>query len=154
MNNSKPLSVLSIDWKTPQKLIRLSDGQILTVSVSSCVGDQDEVIERDGGYYVPCENGYAQLLPLYLRSDTLRCGGIVIPLKVKELETDQEYESFGQLSEFHYREGRFLLYLAVLFVWIFPAVLVWLIATNFEREFSEGSLTTEIQGKSQHEQRN
>jgi amino acid transporter len=37
-------------------------------------------------------------------------------------------------------ENSFLLYLAILFVWIFPSVLVWLIATNFEREFSEGPL--------------
>jgi GNAT superfamily N-acetyltransferase/predicted ATPase len=98
--------VISINWKSPLKLVHLSDGQILRVSVSSCVGELDEVVERDGRYFIPCLNGEAQLMPLYLRSDTLRCGGIVVPLKVKEIETEKEYESFKQLSEFHYRGQR------------------------------------------------
>lgn len=106
MHNSKRLRIASIDWKSPEKLVRLSDGQVLRVSVSSCVGENDEIIERDGGYFIPCLNGEAQLMPLYLKSDTLRCGGIVVPLKVKEIETQQEYESFQQLSEFHYRGHR------------------------------------------------
>jgi ABC-type phosphate/phosphonate transport system ATPase subunit/GNAT superfamily N-acetyltransferase len=136
MNNGKALTVASIDWKTPQKLIRLSDGQVLTVSVSSCVGHQDEIIERDGSYYVPCENGDAQLLPLYLRSDTLRCGGIVVPLKVKELETNQEYESFKQLSEFHYRghrlHGRTAVLIATTEFPLLPAVIGYIqLATPF-----------------------
>lgn len=136
MNNSRPLKVLSINWKTPQKLVRLSDGQKLTVSVSSCVGDQDNIIERDGGYYVPCENGEAQLLPLYLRSDTLRCGGIVVPLKVKEVETQQEYESFQQLSEFHYRghrlHGRTSILIATAAYPLLPAVMGYIqLATPF-----------------------
>src|SRR6266478_6640020 len=97
------LSVRSIRTKLPQKTVRLSDGEILSVSMSSCVGDSDEIVERGGHYYVRCINGEAQLLPLYVRSDTLRCGGIVIPLKIKEIETDKEYEGFQQLSEFHYR---------------------------------------------------
>jgi hypothetical protein len=80
------------------KIVRLSDGQTLTVSVSSCVGQGDDVIERDGGYFVPCLNGEAQLMPLYVRSETLRCGGIVVPLKIKEIETEHEYERFQKLG--------------------------------------------------------
>jgi ABC-type phosphate/phosphonate transport system ATPase subunit/GNAT superfamily N-acetyltransferase len=87
-------------------LIRLSDGQVLSVSVSSCVGENDEIVEKNGHYFVPCLNGLAQLLPLYLKPDTLRCGGIVVPLKIKEIETREEYDSFQQLSEFHYRGHR------------------------------------------------
>jgi GNAT superfamily N-acetyltransferase len=102
----KTLDVRAINWETPQKLVRLSDGQVLTVSVSSCVGDNDKVVEHNGKFLVPCVNGMAQLLPLYLRSDTLRCGGIVVPLKIKEIETQQEFASYQQLSEFHYRGHR------------------------------------------------
>lgn len=136
MNNSKPLRVLSINWKLPQKVVRLSDGQVLTVSVSSCVGQDDEIVERDGGYYVPCENGEAQLLPLYLKSDTLRCGGIVVPLKVKEVETGQEYQNFQQLSEFHYRghrlHGRTSVLIATTDYPLLPAVMGYIqLATPF-----------------------
>jgi ABC-type phosphate/phosphonate transport system ATPase subunit/GNAT superfamily N-acetyltransferase len=136
VNKSKPLRVLAIEWKSPQKLVRLSDGQVLTVSVSSCVGDKDEILERDGGYYVPCENGDAQLLPLYLKSDTLRCGGIVVPLKIKEVETQQEYESFQQLSEFHYRghrlHGRTSVLIATAEYPLLPAVMGYIqLATPF-----------------------
>src|SRR5437773_9614526 len=100
------LQVESINWKSPRKLIRLSDGQVLSLSVSSCVGEKDEIVERDGHYFVPCLNGDAQILPLYLKSDTLRCGGVVVPLKIKEIETEVEYQSFQQLSELHYRGHR------------------------------------------------
>ncbi len=136
MNDSNRLTVLSINWKSPQKLVRLSDGQVLTVSVSSCVGERDEIIERDGAYYVPCENGEAQLLPLYLKADTLRCGGIVVPLKIKEVETEQEYEGFQQLSEFHYRghrlHGRTSILIATAEYPLLPAVLGYIqLATPF-----------------------
>src|SRR6516225_9362323 len=131
-----PLQVASINWKSPQKIVRLSDGQTLNVSVSSCIGDNDEIVERDGTYTVPCLNGEAQLLPLYLRSDTLRCGGIVVPLKVKEIETTAEYDSFQQLSEFHYRghrlHGRTSALIATTEYPLLPAVLGYIqLATPF-----------------------
>jgi ABC-type phosphate/phosphonate transport system ATPase subunit/GNAT superfamily N-acetyltransferase len=136
MQNSKRLRILSINWKSPEKIVRLTDGQILRVSVSSCVGENDEIIERDGGYFVPCLNGEAQLMPLYLKSDTIRCGGIVVPLKVKEIETQQEYESFQQLSEFHYRghrlHGRTSVLIATTEYPLLPAVMGYIqLATPF-----------------------
>ncbi len=131
-----PLHVESIKWKSPQKLVRLSDGQVLSLSVSSCVGWDDEVVERDGRYFVPCRNGDAQILPLYLKPDTLRCGGVVVPLKIKEIETEQEYESFQQLSEFHYRghrlHGRTAVLIATTDYPLLPAVLGYVqLATPF-----------------------
>jgi ABC-type phosphate/phosphonate transport system ATPase subunit/GNAT superfamily N-acetyltransferase len=134
--SARPLMVQSINWQTPQKLVRLSDGQILTVSVSSCIGENDEVIERDGNFFVPCANGEAKLLPLYLGSDTIRCGGLVIPLKIKEIETESEYQSFQQLSEFHYRghrlHGRTSALIATTTFPLLPAVLGYIqLATPF-----------------------
>jgi ABC-type phosphate/phosphonate transport system ATPase subunit/GNAT superfamily N-acetyltransferase len=130
------LRVISIDWKTPLKLVRLSDGQTLQVSVSSCVGIGDEIIERDGGYFVSCLNGEAQVMPLYVKSETLRCGGIVVPLKIKEIETDHEYESFQKLSEFHYRghrlHGRTSVLIATTDYPLLPAVMGYIqLATPF-----------------------
>jgi len=157
------LQVESINWKSPRKLIRLSDGQILSLSVSSCVGEKDEVIERAGHYFVSCLNGVAQILPLYLKSYTLRCGGVVLPLKIKEIETEQEYESFRQLSEFHYRghglHGRTSVLIATTDYPILPAVLGYVqLATPFfmskcraaivDAAFSEGAVTWERWDKS------
>jgi ABC-type phosphate/phosphonate transport system ATPase subunit/GNAT superfamily N-acetyltransferase len=130
------LRVISIDWKSPLKMVRLSDGQTLQVSVSSCVGIGDEIIERDGGYFVSCLNGEAQVMPLYVRSETLRCGGIVVPLKIKEIETDHEYKSFQKLSEFHYRghrlHGRTSVLIATTDYPLLPAVMGYIqLATPF-----------------------
>jgi ABC-type phosphate/phosphonate transport system ATPase subunit/GNAT superfamily N-acetyltransferase len=130
------LRVISIDWKSPLKLVRLSDGQTLRVSVSSCVGIGDEIIERDGGYFVSCLNGEAQVMPLYVKSETLRCGGIVVPLKIKEIETAHEYESFQKLSEFHYRghrlHGRTSVLIATTDYPLLPAVMGYIqLATPF-----------------------
>ncbi len=130
------LQVKSINWKSPHKLVRLSDGQVLTLSVSSCVGWDDEIVVRDGRYLVQCLNGDAQILPLYLRSDTLRCGGVVLPLKIKEIETEHEYESFQKLSEFHYRghrlHGRTSVLIATTDYPLLPAVLGYVqLATPF-----------------------
>jgi len=130
------LRVISIDWKSPLKLVRLSDGQTLQVSVSSCVGIGDEIIERDGGYFVSCLNGEAQVMPLYVKSETLRCGGIVVPLKIKEIETEHEYQSFQKLSEFHYRghrlHGRTSVLIATTDYPLLPAVMGYIqLATPF-----------------------
>lgn len=107
--NERPLTGLSVNrvkWKTPRKEIRLSDGRVLPLSVSTCIGEGDEVISKDGNYAVRCQNGDAKVLPLYLAQDTLACGAIVIPVKIKEIETQQEFDAFQQLSEFHYRGQR------------------------------------------------
>lgn len=130
------VTVSTIRTKLPQKSIRLSDGENLSVSMSSCVGDRDEIVERGGRFYVQCINGEAQLLPLYVRSETLRCGGIVIPLKIKEVETNKEYEGFQQLSEFHYRghqlHGRTAVLIATTEYPLLPAVLGYIqLATPF-----------------------
>jgi hypothetical protein len=157
------LHVDSINWKSPRKLARLSDGQVLSLSISSCVGRKDEVTERDGCYYVSCLNGDAQILPLYLRSDTLRCGGVVIPLTVKEIETPHEYESFQQLSEFHYRghrlHGRTSVLIATTEYPLLPTVLGYVqLATPFfmskcrraiiDAPFSEGKVVWQRWDKS------
>lgn len=156
------LQVERIKWNSPHKEIRLSDGQILQVSVSSCIGENDEVVERDRAYFVPCLNGEAQLLPLYLRSDTLRCGGIVIPLKVKEIETEAEFASFAQLSGFHYRghtlHGRTSVLIATTEYPLLPGVLGYVqLATPFfmnkcraillDSPFSEGPVAWDTWGK-------
>ena len=130
------LQVDSISWKSPRKLVRLSDGQVLSVSISSCVGRGDRIVVRDGCYYTSCVNGDAQILPLYLEPDILRCGGVAIPLTVKEIETEQEYESFRQLSEFHYRghrlHGRTSALIATTEYPLLPAVLGYVqLATPF-----------------------
>jgi ABC-type phosphate/phosphonate transport system ATPase subunit/GNAT superfamily N-acetyltransferase len=106
------------------------------VSMSTCIGDKDELVERSGHFFVRCLNGEAQLLPLYVRSETLRCGGIVIPLKIKEIETDKEFEGYQQLSEFHYRghqlHGRTAVLIATTEYPLLPAVLGYIqLATPF-----------------------
>src|SRR5262249_40464618 len=100
------LAVRQVSWKTPRKQVRLSDGRVLPLSISTCIGVDDEVRDTDGAFSVRCHNGDAKILPLYLAQDTLVCGAIVIPVKIKEIETAQEFEAFQQLSEFHYRGQR------------------------------------------------
>lgn len=136
MKPDNALNVKSIDWKSPQKLVRLSDGQVLPLSISSCIGETDEVFERNGRFYVKCHNGDALVVPLYVAADALRCGGIIIPLKIKEVETAKEYECFQQLSEFHYRghrlHGRTAVLIATTEYPLLPTVLGYIqLATPF-----------------------
>jgi hypothetical protein len=45
-----------------------------------------------------------------------------------------------QIKEKLSDDGTFIMYLVILLLWIVPSVGVWLIATSFEREFSEAAL--------------
>jgi ABC-type ATPase with predicted acetyltransferase domain len=136
MERELSIGIKSIQWKSPQKMVRLSDGQIFPVSISSCIGKDDQIVEKNGRMFVSCLNGHAQLLPLYVSPDILRCGGIVVPLRIKELETEKEFQSYQQLSEFHYRghqlHGRTSILIATTEYPLLPAVLGYIqLATPF-----------------------
>jgi len=95
--------VRTIQWKVPRKIVHLTDGEILTVSTSSCVAENDELVYDDARWLVVCQNGQSQLLPLYNAYDKVGCGEISISIHVKEIETEAEYQGFRHLSDFHYR---------------------------------------------------
>jgi ABC-type lipoprotein export system ATPase subunit/GNAT superfamily N-acetyltransferase len=125
-----------IKWEVPQKILRLDDGQILTVSVSSCVGEGDELVLKDDIWKVLCHNGYSHLLPIYCISDRITCGDLNISIQVKEIETITEYQGFRHLSDFHYRgkslHGRTSVLIAVTDIPLLPRVLGYVeLATSF-----------------------
>lgn len=128
--------VRTIKWKAPGKILRLDDGQTLSVSRSSCVGKGDELVQDKDGWLVTCRNGHSRLLPLYCTADKIKCGETIVPIDVKEIETEEEYEGFVHLRDFHYRgkalHGRTSALVAVTEQPLLPKVLGYIeLATAF-----------------------
>jgi len=95
--------VSSVELDSPFKKVRLTNGNTLTVSQWSCIGERDQVLCRNGKYYVKCINGEAQFSPTYNRSHLLRIGNRNFLTHVKEIISTDEYDAYGYLQSFHYR---------------------------------------------------
>lgn len=56
--------------------------------------------------FVSCKNGKAIVFPAYRRKDLLTIGDIQLEVAVKEITTDDEYEAYLNLANFHYRSKK------------------------------------------------
>jgi ABC-type ATPase with predicted acetyltransferase domain len=95
--------VSRVDLDSPFKRVRLTDGTTLTVSHWSCVGEHDQVLRRNGKYFVKCINGEAQFSPTYNQNHRLRIGNRNFLTHVKEIMSADEYDAYDYLQSFHYR---------------------------------------------------
>lgn len=100
-------TVISINWKTHLKTLRLEPGAILlNVPLSACVGTGDNIQLRNGEARVVCKNGLCQFLPVFVAYDTLHLGNSKIELLIKEITEAEEYDAVQSLTAYHYRGSR------------------------------------------------
>ncbi|ABK19431.1 GNAT family N-acetyltransferase [Syntrophobacter fumaroxidans] len=98
------MRVNSVRYSPDGKIFRLSNGEILKTHRYSCLGPSDDVIaDQSQNAHVTCQNGKAQILPAYCRSDILRVGPRTLRLQIKEIQTEEELAGYHQLEDYHYR---------------------------------------------------
>lgn len=102
-------TVTKTSWrKVPKKFIFLQTESgdtlpSLSLPRSACVSKGD-ILQFDDGYvHVRCENGLAQLLPIYSVEDSVRIGQLILPVRVKEITEIEEYNAYVNLTQYHYR---------------------------------------------------
>ena len=73
---------------------------------SACVTKGD-ILEFDNNetVYVRCNNGdrKVRILPIYSEQDEIQVGSLTIPVLVKEITEDEEYQAYRHLQFHHYR---------------------------------------------------
>jgi ABC-type phosphate/phosphonate transport system ATPase subunit/GNAT superfamily N-acetyltransferase len=70
---------------------------------SACVTDGDVVEFNKNNVSVVCENGRAQLLPIYFASENLQIGNLNLEFLFKEITESEEQAAYKALTQFHYR---------------------------------------------------
>jgi hypothetical protein len=106
--------VSEIRWRGEVKEVAFVDGTpALHLPRSACVTRGDHVVVDDGGARVVCENGSAQLLPLYVARERLQVGGLELEFVIKEITEAEEMAAFQALAQFHYRTDASLAVLLV-----------------------------------------
>ena len=104
--------VIRTSWKnreSPYKSIYFqqdSDSKTessLTVPRSACVAKGDILEVANGAVYVRCQNGKAQIYPIYSASDVIQFGGLTLPVFIKEITDSEEYRAYRYLTTHHYR---------------------------------------------------
>jgi hypothetical protein len=101
---TNPRAVAQVEWEGYLKRIRLEPGALwLSVPLSACVSEGDQVRLQDGDAWVICKNGECQFLRPYLEKEVLRIGGLEINVLVKETTEEQEHVACASLADFHYR---------------------------------------------------
>lgn len=116
--------VLSVNWERRGrefgKVIRLRyavqpDSTVdFLVPRSACVTEGDIVYSRspldassslEQDYlFIKCENGIAQLTPIYSFETLLRAGEFSIAITIKEISRPDEFAGYTSLSQHHYRD--------------------------------------------------
>jgi len=100
------MRVESVKYEPLAKVYRLAskNAKVFRTHRYCCLGPGDDVVvKRNGVAYVRCQNGYAQILPIYTARDDLYIGQKKISIVVKEIETEEELIGYHQLEEYHYR---------------------------------------------------
>lgn len=114
--------VMTINWgsRTFGKRIRLKDRNqtgfngIIQIPRSACVTKGDIVyspqpldtnfsMEQDH-LFVQCRNGVTQLTPIYSTVATLQIGDLSLPLTIKEISEQDEFDGYVALTQYHYRD--------------------------------------------------
>jgi uncharacterized protein len=101
--------VRSFESDGHQKVLRLDDGQRLTVHRFASVGEGDRIKLTEGHgkqiIEVPCVNGIVQIDPIYDAEDTVELGFTQFRARIKEITNRSELDGFQFLSQFHNRGG-------------------------------------------------
>lgn len=97
-------TVRRVAWRDHIKEIFFNDDTPkLRLTRSACVTEND-VIEFSGSdVSVVCENGKAQLLPIYVASERLQIGNLDLEFLIKEITEAEEQSAYQALTQFHYR---------------------------------------------------
>lgn len=136
-NSTEYLTVASVNWKGHLKRLTLQpEHSYLSVPLSACVSQGDQIRLLDGEAWVKCKNGEAQFLRPYCERETLTIGGFQLEILVKEIIESEEFQSYQSLAEFHYRNhvlhGRTARLIARTFHPMYPKVLGYVeLATPF-----------------------
>lgn len=123
-DNLAQAEVLTVDWgrrgsEFGKKLrLRYVDQSgctvVFRVSRSTCVTEGDIVyshapldktssMEQDY-LFIKCENGVAQLTPIYSFETVLQVGGFNLPITIKEISRQDEFDGYVALTQYHYRD--------------------------------------------------
>lgn len=123
-DNFVQAKVLTVDWgrkgREFGKKLRLryadqSDSTVVfRVPRSACVTEGDIVYsyslldgnsspERDH-LFIKCKNGIAQITPIYASEAVLQAGDFSLPLTIKEISQQDEFDGYTALSQYHYRD--------------------------------------------------
>jgi ABC-type ATPase with predicted acetyltransferase domain len=89
------------------KEVRLAkSGAIIRVPRSACVteGDQVEILPNRS-VLVRCRNGEAKIYPSFSSRKKLPLGTQNIPVQIKEIATEEEFEAYSKLAALHYRNS-------------------------------------------------
>jgi ABC-type lipoprotein export system ATPase subunit/GNAT superfamily N-acetyltransferase len=108
MSDKKPARnghvVASVVWKGHFKKLRIEpSGRWLTVPLSACVSEGDDILLRQNEAWVLCKNGQSKFLEPYFEWETLELGSHKLPVAIKEVTEEEEYTAYNSLAEFHYR---------------------------------------------------
>jgi len=100
------MKVLSVKYEPCAKRYRLSGKSRANLKTHRycCLGPSDDVVvKRNELAHVRCDNGQADILPVYAARDSLLIGQKKVSIVVKEIETEEELAAYHQLEEYHYR---------------------------------------------------
>lgn len=85
------------------KNLHTSNGRILKVPLSVCVGKGDSILLNSRNAWIQCKNGLCQFLPSYSWKEKIKLGSIVINSVIKEITSEEEFSLYKLLTEHHYR---------------------------------------------------
>jgi ABC-type ATPase with predicted acetyltransferase domain len=98
------LIVKSVVYKDIKKYYYLAEGSKIETHRFSCLGRHDKVVvSSDNELLATCLNGNAIVKPLYREMDNVRFGEKILPITIKEIDTEEELQGFLQLEQYHYR---------------------------------------------------
>jgi len=98
--------VIGNESKGVCRVLRLEDGSTLCLQRGACasIGDEIEIRGRRKRHvFVLCKNGRAKVYPPYCEDAIILLGDIRLPVSVKEITTDEEFEAYCNQADFHYR---------------------------------------------------
>ncbi len=65
----------------------------------------DETFSMEQDYlFIECENGFAQLTPIYCVETDLQIGDFSLPLTITEISRQDEFDGYIALTQYHYRD--------------------------------------------------
>lgn len=97
-------TVRSVVWKGHYKRIRTEPGGLwYSLPLSACVTRGDELRISNGEIHVICRNGSSQLLPSYVAKESIALGKVELPIAIKEITEEAEFDAYKSLTRYHYR---------------------------------------------------
>jgi ABC-type transport system involved in cytochrome c biogenesis ATPase subunit/GNAT superfamily N-acetyltransferase len=123
-DNLAQAEVLTVNWgsrgsefgkKLRLRYVDQSDSTVVfRVPRSACVTEGDIVysyapldktssMEQDR-LFIKCENGFTQLTPIYSFEIVLPTGGFNLPITIKEISRQDEFDGYAALTQYHYRD--------------------------------------------------